>query len=280
MHSEGRFAVAKAIHRATWCVGHLAMLLTAAWPAAAHAHGDVADQPSEVQSALAAPLAPRLTAVVDAGNGLRSPDARSLGDSEEDPYTEIVACEAGLRFAAADGFSVLATTFTTAAGERRFDHAIGRPLPVTATGRMGLGLELALAPTPWLASTWNLVSTRVAMPPSGVPLEAGAARPELMARADLAITPKLSTLRGRDVQGLIGVAATARRDPGAADRSGPEDGLEVDVKAGVGWDRVRLELEAAGVLLASWQNGALLDAAHVADGAPLDLSMKLTLELP
>ncbi|MGK4003076.1 TonB-dependent receptor [Sorangium sp. So ce1036] len=251
---------------------------------------------------LDAALLPGLRALVSVGQGFRSPQARSLGEGEQTPFARALSGEAGLRYADEALRASAALFHARLDQDLVFDEATGRNERVPATARTGLALDAVGRPAPWLVSSVGLTYTRAAFTAAGgrTACGGGYARgdllpfvPQVVARADLAVTPRLGAILGRSVEARAGAGATLlHRRPLPCGEMG-HDALLTDVTARLRYHRVELGLDVHNLLDASWFDGEfvypsrftrgaapdLLPARHVTVGAPRSFLASLTLHI-
>ncbi|WP_433927799.1 TonB-dependent receptor [Sorangium cellulosum] len=241
-------------------------------------------------------LLPGLRALASVGQGFRSPQARSLGDGERAPFTRALSAEAGLRYADERVRASAALFHARLSEDLVFDEATGRNEPVPATARTGVALDAVAHPAPWLVSSVGLTYTRAAFTAAGGRHAAGDLLPfvpQVVARADLAVTPRLGALFGRRLEARAGAGATLlHRRPLPFGEIG-HDALLTDVTAHLRYDRVELGLDVYNLLDAAWFDGEfvypssftrgaapdLLPARHVTVGAPRSVFASLSLTI-
>ncbi|HTN89386.1 MAG TPA: TonB-dependent receptor, partial [Sorangium sp.] len=241
-----------------------------------------------------AALLPGLHALASVGQGFRSPQARSLGDGERAPFTRVLSAEAGLRYADERVRASAALFHTRLSDDLVFDEATGRNEPVPATARTGVALDAVAHPAPWLVSSVGLTYTRAAFTAAGGRYAAGDLLPfvpQVVARADLAVTPRLGALFGRRLEARAGAGVTLlHRRPLPYGEIG-RDALLTDVTAHLRYHRVELGLDVYNLLDAAWFDGEfvypssftrgaapdLLPARHVTVGAPRSVFASLSL---
>ncbi|WP_437874978.1 TonB-dependent receptor [Sorangium sp. So ce513] len=239
-------------------------------------------------------LLPGLRTLASVGQGFRSPQARSLGDGERAPFTRALSAEAGLRYADERVRASAAMFHARLSDDLVFDEATGRNEPVPATARTGVALDAVAHPAPWLVSSVGLTYTRAAFTASGGRHAAGDLLPfvpQVVARADLAVTPRLGALFGRRLEARAGAGATLlHRRPLPFGEIG-HDALLTDVTARLRYHRVEIGLDVYNVLDAAWFDGEfvypssfnrgaapdLLPARHVTVGAPRSFLASLSL---
>ncbi|WP_438023155.1 TonB-dependent receptor [Sorangium sp. So ce233] len=241
-------------------------------------------------------LLPGLRALASVGQGFRSPQARSLGDGERAPFTRALSAEAGLRYADERVRASAALFHARLSEDLVFDEATGRNEPVPATARTGVALDAVARPAPWLVSSVGLTYTRAAFTAAGGRYAAGDLLPfvpQVVARADLAVTPRLGALFGRRLEARAGAGVTLlHRRPLPFGEIG-HDALLTDVTAHLRYHRVELGLDVYNLLDAAWFDGEfvypssftrgaapdLLPARHVTVGAPRSIFASLSLTI-
>ncbi|XXX73590.1 TonB-dependent receptor [Sorangium sp. So ce134] len=245
-------------------------------------------------------LLPGLRALASVGQGFRSPQARSLGDGERTPFARVLSGEAGLRYADELTTASAAVFHTRLSEDLVFDEATGRNEPVPATARTGVAVDTVAHPAPWLVSSVGLTYTHAAFTASGGRAACGGSYaagdllpfvPQLVARADLAFTPRLGTLFGRSLSARAGAGATLLHGRPLPCKEMGHDALVTDVTARLRYDRVELGLDVFNLLDAPWFDGEfvypssftrgaapdLLPARHVTVGAPRSFLASLSL---
>ncbi|WP_437586528.1 TonB-dependent receptor [Sorangium sp. So ce1000] len=239
-------------------------------------------------------LLPGLRALVSVGQGFRSPQARSLGDGERTPFTRVLSAEAGLRYADELVRASAALFHTRLSEDLVFDEATARNEPVPATARTGVAIDAVAHPAPWLVSSVGLTYTRAAFTASGGRYAAGDLLPfvpQVVARADLAVTPRLGALFGRPLEARAGAGVTLLHGRPLPFGELGHDALVTDVTAHVRYHRVELGLDVYNLLDAAWFDGEfvypssftrgatpdLLPARHVTVGAPRSFLASLSL---
>jgi len=156
-------------------------------------------------------IVPGLHALASAGQGFRSPQARSLGEGEKTPFTTVDSFEGGLRYRD-EVFEASAAGFYTALSQDLvFDNATARNETVPSTARAGFSVDLVVHPTPWLTHATSLTFTRAQFTGSDGKYHAGDLLPyvpQLILRTDLSITRTLWMIRSHPLSGRIGLGAS------------------------------------------------------------------------
>jgi outer membrane cobalamin receptor len=235
------------------------------------------------RSAMGAQLSPRGTleivpfqgfsALASYGEGFRSPQARSLGDGETTPFTRVRSLEIGARYDQRERFrSSLAVYHTRLSDDLVFDPTTARNELVPATARTGVAANLGARPTPWLLSntSFNYSVARFQRDGSGysegerVPYV-----PEIVARSDLALTPALGTVLGRELRGHFGAGLTYfGRRPLPYGEFG-HDAFLIDTGASLRLGPIETGIEIFNLLDAAWYDGEFVYASAFSGEASL-----------
>lgn len=238
---------------------------------------------------------PGLHLVASYGDGFRSPQARSLGDGERTPFTTVRSFEGGLRYAMGEAIQASAAVFhTRLSGDLVFDQVTARNEPVPSTQRTGVAVDLTMRPRSWLTQTASVTYTRATFTDSDANYHAGDLvpyAPQLVARADVAATPRIAELWHRELRARVGVGLTflAARPLPYAEMG--HDVFLADATAGLRWKEVELKLDVFNLLDAQWFDGEftyasnwkrgavpdLVPARHVTVGAPRTIFVTLSL---
>ncbi|AUX45635.1 TonB-dependent receptor [Sorangium cellulosum] len=249
-----------------------------------------------------AALLPGLHALASVGQGFRSPQARSLGDGERTPFTRALSAELGLRYADEVARASVALFHARLGEDLVFDEATGRNEPVPATARTGVALDAVAHPAPWLVSSAGITTTRAAFTASGGRAACGGSYaagdllpfvPQVVARTDLAVTPRLGTLLGRPLEARAGAGVTLLHRRPLPCREIGHDALLTDVTAHLRYHHVEVGIDVHNLLDAAWFDGEFvypssftrgaapdrLPARHVTVGAPRSLFVSLSLYL-
>lgn len=249
------------------------------------------------RATLAVGLARGVVAVASYGEGFRSPQARSLSSGQTMPFTLVSSCELGVRWSEGEKWQSSAAVYRSRLSDDLvFDHATGRNELVPSTVRTGAAVDLVARPADWFLSTASLTYTRAAYDASDAAHEKGALLayvPQVVARASLALTPRLGRVAGREVRGHLGASSTllARRPLPYAQMG--SDVLLLDASARVRAGEVELGADACNLLDRPWYDGefvyassfrrdgggSLVPARHVSAGAPRTMMLTLTLYL-
>jgi len=215
-------------------------------------------------------LAPGLHALASAGQGFRSPQARSLGDGERTPFTRVLSGELGLRYADEAIRASTAVFHTLLGDDLAFDETTGRNERVPATARTGLALDFVAIPAPWLTSSVGVTYTRAVFTASDARFGEGDLLPyvpQLIARADLAVTPRLATIRDHGLLGRLGAGATLLHARPLPYGETGRDAMVVDASAALRYRFAELGLEVTNLLDAHWYDGEFVYASSFARGA-------------
>lgn len=265
---------------------------------------DVHDQLAEVQRSssgthvgpklgLDVTLAPGWHALFAAGQGFRSPQARSQGDGERTPFTRVHSVEVGTRYAPGRRFSAALSAFASALEDDLvFDETTSRNEIAPGSLRTGVAVDLIARSEPWLSSCHGS-ATRARFTESDQRFRSGETLPyvpRLVARCDLQFDEELAVLEGQPLalRTKLGQELTWQRplpygevDPGY---------WLLDTALSLVWSRYELELEVSNLLEATWYDGefvypsrfpqanpSLLPRRHVTAGSPRALLLSFTL---
>lgn len=237
---------------------------------------------------------PGLHAVASFGQGFRSPQARSLGDGERTPFARVISGEAGLRYGDEAIRASAAVFHTRLSEDLAFDERTGRNEPVPATARTGVAVDFVANPAPWLTSSVGATYTRAAFTAPGERHAEGDLLPyvpQVVVRADLALTPRLATIAGRGLLGRVGLGATLlHRRPLPYGEIG-HDAMIADAGAALRYRFAEIGVDAFNLLDARWFDSefvysssfergsapARVPARHVTVGAPQTFFLHLSL---
>jgi iron complex outermembrane recepter protein len=239
---------------------------------------------------------PGLDLVGSYGEGFRSPQARGLAESEATPFTRVTSAEGGLRYAN-EQVAVTAAGFRTwLSDDLVFDQATTRNEVVPATRRTGATADASWRPVSWVNLNLNGTYTRAEFRETARGYRKGDLvpyAPQIVTRADLAVTPTLFAWKGRKLQTQVGtgISYLARR-PLPYAQLGHHIFL-LDAQASVRFGEGGLSLRAYNLLNANWYDGefsfasnwdpgsgaSLVPARHVTVGAPRTLLATLELYL-
>lgn len=156
-------------------------------------------------------IAPGLHALASAGQGFRSPQARSLGEGEKTPFAGVNSFELGLRYQDSVFDAYAAGFYTTLDRDLVFDHVTGRNEAVPATQRGGFSADVVARPSPYLLATVSVTFTHASFTGSDQRYDAGDLLPyvpQLVARTEVAFTPTLATLWRRPLTAHVGLGTT------------------------------------------------------------------------
>jgi hypothetical protein len=240
---------------------------------------------------------PRLHATASAGQGFRSPQARSLGDGEQTPFAEVDSQELGLRYRDGRRLSASIAAYRTALSEDLvFDEASGRNQRTPPTLRLGAVADLVAEPVDWFTSALGFTYTHASFRESDGVYEEGALVPfvpVVVGRADLTVKAPLYRLGARELIGRAGAGATyLYRRPIPYGELG-SDVMLVDLVLGARLREFELTLETWNLFDRDWNDGEFVYASnfrrgaiaselpvrHVTAGAPRSALVSLTLHL-
>lgn len=156
-------------------------------------------------------LATGLHALASAGQGFRSPQARSLGEGEKTPFASVNSFEVGLRYRDLVFDAYAAGFYTTLDRDLVFDHVTGRNEAVPATQRAGFSADVVARPAPYFMATVSVTYTHASFTASDSRYDAGDLLPyvpQLVARTEAAFTPTLAVLWSRPLTAHVGLGTT------------------------------------------------------------------------
>jgi hypothetical protein len=237
-----------------------------------------------------------LTALLSYGEGFRSPQARSLAESETTPFTRVWSLEGGLRYERGVAQVSAAGFRTWLSDDLVFDPASTRNEKVPATQHTGVTLDASWRPLPWLLGNANVTYTRAEFRRSNVNFHAGDLvpySPQLVARIDAAATPVLGEWRARKLALLVGAGFSALAGRPLPYGQWGHNIFLLDAQAGLRWGEVGLSIKAYNLLGAEWYDGEFLFASkwkreqaaslvperHVSVGAPRSVFASLEIYL-
>jgi len=231
------------------------------------------------------------------GEGFRSPQARSLAESQTTPFTSVVSGELGARYVNEQLALSVAGFRTKLSDDLVFDQATARNEVVPATVHTGATADLTYRPHPWVNLNLNGTYTHAAFDETARGYNEGDLvpyAPQIVTRADLAVTPVLWEWKQRKLQTQLGtgISYLARR-PLPYAQMGHHIFL-LDAQASVRFGEVGLSVRGFNLLDAHWYDGEFLFASnwdpgqsgaslvpirHVTVGAPRTLFASLELYL-
>lgn len=150
-----------------------------------------------------------------------------------------------------------------------FDEVVARNEPVGATARTGAVLEVTARPAPWLVSSTSFTYTHAAFSEDDGEHREGDLvpyAPQLVARADLGVRPRLATLLDR---ALVLVAGTGISFLGVRPLPYSELGRDVflvDATLGLRWREIEAKLDVFNLFDARWYDGEFSYASNFERG--------------
>ncbi|MBK9260812.1 MAG: TonB-dependent receptor plug domain-containing protein [Polyangiaceae bacterium] len=213
----------------------------------------------------------RLHALASYGDGFRSPQARSLGDGERAPFTTVRSFEGGLRYAHGDRANASVAVFhTRLSDDLVFEETTARNERAPATMRTGFSLDFTMRPKPWIVESGSVTYTHATFSASDANHQEGALvpyTPLFVAHADVALTPKLARILGRDLVGHIGTGLSyLGRRPLPYGEFG-RDIFLADVSVGLRLREVGIKVDMENLLDAQWYDGQFTYASSFVRGA-------------
>lgn len=240
----------------------------------------VAEESGAERSAMGFHLGPRATVDVLAttglnflasfGTGFRSPQARSLANGETSPFTEVVSFEGGARYTTGPDLAVNVAGFHTRLdNDLVFDEALARNEPVGPTERSGFVGTITSRPTPWLVSQTSVTFTHASFSDSDADHQAGDLlpyAPQIVARADIAASPKLTTMLSRALvmKAGLGLSLVALRPLPFSELG--SNIFQADATLGVRWKEIEIKGDFFNLLDSRWYDGEFTYASNFEQG--------------
>lgn len=220
-------------------------------------------------------LVPGWNALASFGMGFRSPQARSLGDGETTPFTEVISFEGGTRYSLGPELAIKAAAFHTRLNhDLVFDEAVARNEPVGGTARTGAVLEVSSRPVPWFVMASSFTYTHAAFTEDGVDYSKGDLlpyAPQIVARADIGAQPRLATLLDRALVLKAGAGLSyAGLRPLPYSETG-HDIFLVDASLGLRWKEIEAKVDVFNLFDTRWYDGEFTYASNFDRGAAASL---------
>lgn len=220
-------------------------------------------------------LAPRLHGVASWGRGFRTPQARSVPDGARIPLTLARSAELGFRWEGpAEGptqRATLAAYWNDLSNDLVFDERLGRNEAAPATQRWGVAANLETMLGDWFVSGVGLTATRAVFTESAGRFATGQLvpyAPQLVARTDWALRPRLGHFGGEELRGHFGVGIQGSfRRPLLYGEFG-RDVVMTDVRLGVRTRSAELLLDVRNVLDLDWNDGEFVYASQFDPAVP------------
>jgi iron complex outermembrane receptor protein len=241
-------------------------------------------------------LFPGLRALASYGEGFRSPQARSLQEGQNAPFTTVQSYEVGLRYQTPTLRATASIFRTLLSDDLAFNQVTARNDRTPPTRRTGVSLEMAARPTSWFNAAASITYTRAEFTNTDGGYAAGDLlpyAPQVVIRTDLAFTPTLGRVGNRPLTAHFGVGQTGlARRPLPYGEMGHDASL-LDLVASVRLREVELGAAAYNVMNLAWYDGeytfasnfqrgaapSLVPARHVTVGAPRTILATLSLFL-
>jgi outer membrane receptor protein involved in Fe transport len=219
-------------------------------------------------------LAPGLHALASAGQGFRSPQARSLGDGERTPFASVDSFEVGVRYRTGVFDAYAAGFYTRLDRDLVFDHITGRNEAVPATQRAGFSADVVARPAPYLLATTSVTFTHASFTAADARYDTGDLLPyvpQLVARTELAVTPTLAVLWRRPLTAHIGLGSTLLHErPLPYDEIG-HDIFTLDARLSARLKEVEITADFTNLLDAKYYDGEFVYASRWDPGAAASL---------
>ena len=211
-----------------------------------------------------------LHAVASYGDGFRSPQARSLQELQNAPFTTVQSYEAGLRYHTPT-LRLTASVFRTLlSDDLAFNQVTAREERTPPTDRTGTSLEMAAEPTRWFTAAASFTYTHAQFTNTDGGYNAGDLlpyAPQIVIRSDLAFTPELGHVFNRPLTGHFGIGETGiARRPLPYGEMGHNVWL-VDAVASIRLREVELGVTAFNLLNVAWYDGEYVYASNFKRGA-------------
>lgn len=190
------------------------------------------------------------------GEGYRSPQARTLDDGEEAPFSKVRSADVGVRLGDTYDYRLtLSGYYTHLSDDVAFDAEEGRLERIGATRRVGAVAHIELHPTSWLvgAASATFVDAELLEPP---PPSAEEPQPPFREGQNLPFVPPLVLRADLGLQRSLGLAL----------------GSGIEGRAGLGFSFLSARPLPYGELA---DPVALLDAALAITWAPLELGFEV-----
>ncbi|HEU5075052.1 MAG TPA: TonB-dependent receptor [Polyangiaceae bacterium] len=240
-------------------------------------------------------IAPGVRALGGYGTGFRSPQARSLGDGEKTPFTEVQGFDAGLLFADGSLEASLAGFATFLDNDLVFDEATSRNEPAPPTLRMGTTLSFQARSGEWFLSACGASYTRATFRKSGGRYAEGDLVPfvpEYVGRCDLSVTQPLGSWRHDPIVLRVGGGMDMLLNRPLPYGEQGSDVFLLGALLKLAHGPLELGLEGENLLGAEWYDGEFVYASdfpevppsalperHVTAGAPRSFMATLSLQL-
>ncbi|WP_394823812.1 TonB-dependent receptor domain-containing protein [Pendulispora albinea] len=240
---------------------------------------------------------PSLHALASYGEGFRSPQARSLSDGQNAPFTKVKGYEAGLRLGDGKYLQGSLAAFHTSLNEDLvFDPLTARNEIVPGTERNGVTAEVTMRPNSWFVYSGSFTYARASFTGSNTSYGDGDLLPyvpQIVVRSDIGAKRTIAHFFERDLVARIGTGIDALvRRPLPYGEFGKNVFL-VDATAALRLKELELSLDVYNLLDASWFDGqfvyasnfdrsttpSLIPARHVTVGPPRTFFVSLGLYL-
>ena len=245
------------------------------------------------RSSLDVAILAELHAMAGYSLGFRSPQARSLGDGEETPFTRAHSFEVGLRYGRDRSLRASIAGFATVLEDDLvFNEATSRNEAVPGTLRMGTAAHLEARRSDWFTAALGASYTRATFRESDERFDEGDLVPfvpQVVVRSDIGLHPQIATVFNRPLRLEVGsgMGGIFRR-PSPFGEIGTDVFL-VDAMVGASLPEVELQLAVENILDLGWNDGefvyvsdfdpgagsSLIAARHVTAGSPRRFSVSL-----
>jgi TonB dependent receptor-like, beta-barrel len=210
-------------------------------------------------------VAPGLAAVASYGEGFRSPQARSLQQGQNAPFTTVQGFEAGLRYTE-PAFQASAAAFRTLlSDDLAFDQATARNERTPPTRRTGVSAGITATPRSWFTSSTSVTYTRAEFTNTDGGYLAGDLlpyAPQIVARSDISATAFLGTVMHRALAGRFGSGLSFLGERPLPYGQFGHDVFLIDAKASLRLKELGLCADVYNVLDTQWYDGEYVYAAN------------------
>lgn len=241
-------------------------------------------------------IVPGLHALASYGMGFRSPQARSLADGEDTPFTRLHGFEAGLRYTLASHLAASVAGFASLLSDDLvFNEATSRNEAVPGTMRVGVAADVTVTPSEWFVSAFGASYTRASFTETDARFDEGDLLPyvpQLVVRSDSAVTPVLARFWGRELQGKIGAGWSYLFNRPLPYGETGTDVFLLDAQASLRLQEVEIGISATNLLGHEYNDSELvypstfgsgpmqlIPRRHVTTGAPRTVLATLTIYL-
>jgi len=241
-------------------------------------------------------LAPGVHALAGYGGGFRSPQARSLGDGEQTPFTTVRGFDAGFSFSDEAAFEASLSGFATFLdNDLVFNEATSRNETAPPTQRLGATLSFQARAGDWFLSACGASYTQATFRESDARYAKGDLLPfvpQYVGRCDLSVTQALGSVRHEPIRLRAGTGMDLMLNRPLPYGELGSDVFLLSALVELAYGPIELGLEGENLLGSDWYDGEFVYASdfpdvprsalperHVTAGAPRSFLATLTLRL-